>query len=185
MPWLKQKYLSKLSKFKIIDNLRRSLVPIFAVINLIFIYILNIFLNVKIGHVFLITIISVIISSILDLINYVIFRKENIKVQKKFTKRIDGLMASIYRGIIELGTLPFKAWVSFKAIIKTIYRMKISKEHLLEWTTAEEAEKGNKKDLLSMYKNMTSNVVFGILGLIFFILVMSGTRHIPCRGEHC
>lgn len=98
--------------------------------------------------------------------NHVIFRKENIKVQKKFTKRIDGLTASFYRGIISIATLPNKAWISLRAIVKTIYRMKITKEHLLEWTTAEEAEKKNKNNLKSMYKNMTPNVIFGILAIL-------------------
>ena len=118
----------------------------------------------------LITFLSIIISNILDIINYIVFRKENIKVQKKFTKKIDGLIASIYRGIIEIGTLPYKAYITAKAIIKTIYRMKVTREHLLEWTTAEEAEKSSKKDLLSMYKNMTSNVVFGVIGLLLLVM---------------
>ena len=124
----------------------------------------------------LVSILSVTISSILDILNYVIFRKENIKVQKKFTKRIDGLTSSIYRGIIEIGTLPYKAYISTKAIIKTIYRMKVTKEHLLEWTTAEEAEKKSKNDLLSMYKNMIPNVVLGLLGILVLISQIIGTR---------
>ena len=45
--------------------------------------------------------------------------------------------------------------------------MKFSKEHLLEWTTAEEAEKKNDKDLKSMYKMMFPNVILGILGIVF------------------
>ena len=124
----------------------------------------------------LVSILSVTISSILDILNYVIFRKENIKVQKKFTKRIDGLTSSIYRGIIAIGTLPYKAYISTKAIIKTIYRMKVTKEHLLEWTTAEEAEKKSKNDLLSMYKNMIPNVVLGLLGILVLISQIIGTR---------
>lgn len=141
-----------------------------------FLVVLKLALNIKTWPFVLISILSITISSIQDLINYVIFRKENIKVQKKFTKKIDGLTSSIYRGIIEIGTLPYKAYVSAKAIVKTIYRMKVTKEHLLEWTTAEEAEKKSKNDLFSMYKNMTPNVVFGILGLIIFTVVVIGTN---------
>ena len=114
----------------------------------------------------LITFLSIVISSILDIINYIVFRKENVRVQKKFTQRIDGMLASIYRGIIEIGILPYKAYITAKAIIKTIYRMKVTKEHLLEWTTAEEAERKNKIDLKSSYMQMKPNVVFGALGLL-------------------
>ena len=144
--YLKAKYLNKLSKYKIIDNLRRSLIEIFSVINLIFLSTLKVFLGTKVCALVVITLLSASISSIIDIINHIVFRKENIKTQKKFTKRIDGLRASIYRGLISIGTLPNKAYVSTCSIIKTIYRMKVSKEHLLEWTTAEEAEKSHKKD---------------------------------------
>src|SRR5699024_11797833 len=52
-----------------------------------------------------------------------------------------------------------------------IYRLFISKKHFLEWTTAEEAEKSAKKDLLSYYKNMLPNVVLGILGLVLLFIL--------------
>ena len=171
IPWLKSKDLNKLSKYKILDNLRRSTVEIFSILNLIFLVAIKIFTNVKIWPFVLVTFISVTISSILDIMNYIVFRKENVKTQKKFTKKIDGLNASIYRGLISIMTLPSKSYLTTVAIIKTIYRMKVTKEHLLEWTTAEEAERKNKKDLKTMYITMFPNVVFGILGIVlcFFI----------------
>ena len=165
--WLKKDYLNKLSKYKIFDNLRRSTTAIFAVLNLMFLGIIKFTSNIKICHLVTLTLISICIPSILDILNYIIFRKENIKIQKKFTKRIDGLTASFYRGLISIITLPNKAYVSLKAIIKTIYRMRVTKEHLLEWTTAEEAEKINKKDLKSKYLTMKANVIFGLLGFTF------------------
>lgn len=164
--YLKSKALNKLSKYKILDNLRRSGVEIFEILNLLFLAILKVMFNIKITPYVIITLLSIAISSVLDIINYIIFRKENIKAQKKFTKRIEGIPASIYRGLIYVGTLPNKAYISLVAIIKTIYRMKVSKEHLLEWTTAEEAEKTNKKDLKSMYTFMLPNVITGIFGII-------------------
>ena len=175
IPWLKEKYLNRLSKFKIVDNLRRSLISIFSFLNFILLFFAKMILNIKIYPFIAFTIIGLTISSIIDVINYIVFRKENIKVQKKFTKRIDGLLASVYRGIIEIGVLPYKAWSNLKAIIKTIYRMTVTKEHLLEWTTAEEAEKNNKNDLISVYKKMVTNVVFGTLGFVISIINLCAT----------
>lgn len=168
--WIKSKELNKLSKYKILDNLRRSTVEIFSIVNLILLVILKMCTKVKITPFVIITIFSVVISSAIDIINYIVFRKENIKTQKKFTKRIDGLRASVYRGVISFLTLPTKAFLSFVAIIKTIYRMKFSKKHLLEWITAEEAEKLNKNDLKSSYRLMFANVIFGIIGITQCIL---------------
>ena len=165
--WLKKKYINKLSKYKIADNLRRSMVEVFAMLNLIFLCLTENLLPLIIIYV------SITISTILDILNFIIFRKENIKTQKKFTKKIEGMTASIYRGLINIAALPHKAWVSLKAIIKTIYRINFSKEHLLEWTTAEEAERNHKNSLKSLYSNMMINVLFGILGifLVFYKLI--------------
>lgn len=171
--YLKSKALNKLSKYKILDNLRRSGVEVFEILNLLFLAILKVVFNIKIAPYIIITLLSIAISSVLDIINHIIFRKENIKAQKKFTQKVDGISASIYRGLIYIGTLPSKAFISLVAIIKTIYRMKVSKEHLLEWTTAEEAEKTNKKDLKSMYTFMISNVITGIFGIIISSFIIN------------
>ncbi|MBQ3145089.1 MAG: hypothetical protein IJB90_00625 [Clostridia bacterium] len=71
---------------------------------------------------------------------------------------------------MEISFLPHKAYISLSSIIKTIYRMKVSKKHLLEWLTAEQAEKQAKTDFVSYYKFMMSNLVFGILSLAFGIV---------------
>ena len=69
---------------------------------------------------------------------------------------------------ITLGCLPYKAYISLKSICKTIYRKHISKKHMLEWTTSEEAEKQAKSDLISYYKQMLINVIIGIIAIIIF-----------------
>ena len=67
--------------------------------------------------------------------------------------------------------MPDKAYFSLNACIKTLRRVFVTKKHLLEWMTAEEAEKNAKKDLFSYYKNMISNVILGVLTLaMLFIL---------------
>ena len=63
--------------------------------------------------------------------------------------------------------LPDKAYTNINAIVKTIYRLLVSKKHLLEWVTSEEAEKISKNDLLSFYKNMKINVFLGLIGIVF------------------
>lgn len=96
------------------------------------------------------------------------FRKENIKKQKSFSKSIDGLLASFYRGIISVMTLPTKAYISLDAMIRTIYRMKVTKEHLLEWTTSEEAERQNKNRFLQVFLKMLPNI---LVSAIIFVII--------------
>lgn len=171
LPWIKKGYLNKLSKYKIIDNIRRNLVTICVILNLIILSLAKIAIDLKVWQVVLITIGSIIIPSVLDIINYIIFRKENVKTQKRLTKRIEGIKASIYRGIITIFELPTKGYIILKTFIKTIYRMNITKKHLLEWTTAEEAEKKNKNNIKSINSLMKVNYVFGAIAFFLcFIL---------------
>ena len=149
--------IDRLSKFKIFDNLRRSLFPITALILL--------FINYKLT--FILGIISVLMPLILDLINYIVYRKETNERQVNFSRNISGIKKSILKGILEIVTLPDKVYTSINAIVKTLYRLKI-KNNLLEWVTAEEAELLNKGDLKSYYKKMWFSVLAGLFMIIYF-----------------
>ncbi|MCI9245900.1 MAG: hypothetical protein HFJ30_01945 [Clostridia bacterium] len=163
--------LTLLSKYKIFDNLIRSLQEPMIILTMIYASILDVIYSIKIGPIIAISVISAVIPMLLEIINRIIFKKEAETVQKTFTKTISGVKASIIRGILAISILPDKAYFSINACIKTLYRMLISKKHFLEWMTAEEAEKNAKKDLFSYYRNMLSNVILGTLGiLLLFIL---------------
>ena len=167
----KSNTLNVLSKFKILDNLRRSLIPITVFLGLILSAILKIFTDMKVWEIVVLSLVAYSFSSILDVLNYIIFKKGKdsrfIYAHKSISKSISSIKASILRGILEISFLPHKAYIHANSIIKTIYRMKISKMNLLEWLTADEAEKQAKTDLISYYKFMFANIVFGILFLVF------------------
>ena len=160
-----------LSKYKIFDNLRRSILPVSIITSVIFATIFKLVANIKIWQIILVSFISYAFPTILDILNYIIFKEGKdsrfIYAYKSFVPNINSIKSSLLRGILEISFLPHKAYMSLNAIVKTIYRMKISKKHLLEWLTAEEAEKQAKTDLISYYKFMWPNVVLGILSLIF------------------
>mgnify|MGYP005765046221 CR=1 FL=1 len=187
--WLKRKIKDKdgvkrnnplgiVSKYKILDNLVKSISQPIALLSILFLIVIKMFLNIKIWPVMLIVILSVIISSVIEILNRIIYKKEGQTLQKTFDRTITGTKASFIRAILEIGTLPDKSYELVKAITKSIYRMCRSKKHLLEWITAEEAEKNSKTDLLSYYKSMWMNVLLGIIVLFFmyqnpFIILLS------------
>lgn len=165
--------LNKLSKFKITDNIRRSLVEITVILNILILLILKIFFNFSTSGIITISLLSIAISSVLEIFNYIIFRKENIKRQKTFTQRLDELEAGVYRGIINIMTIPTKAYISLEAAVKTIYRMCISKENLLEWTTSDEAELMDKNEIKVVTSKMFPNILMGIAFIVLAIFVKS------------
>lgn len=163
--WLKSKNspLKLLSKFKILDNFRRSLLEPFVILGLIVILILQLKYQIKIWSIITILLFSILTGQIIEFINYITSKESASTLQKYFSKNIRGLRAIFSKAILAILLLPHKAYISINAIIKTIYRMTISKKNLLEWVTAEEAELGSKTTIISYYKLMFINVIFAIL----------------------
>ncbi len=162
--------LNLLSKYKILDNLRRSILEINTLITIIYFTILKILLNTKISLWITVLTITILIPFILEILNHFIFKKEGEHKQKTFTPKISGLKGAVLRGIITLGCLPYKAYISSKSIIKTIKRLYITHRNLLEWTTSEEAEKQAKSDLVSYYTQMSINIIIGIITIVIGII---------------
>ena len=178
LQWLKNKIkidkgetitnpLGLISKYKILDNLVRSVFKPIMLLSIIYFLLINNFYNIKIWPLMLAVFIALTSATILQLINRIISKKDGETRQKTFNKQIGVVKGSIIRGILEIGLLPDSSYMLSDAIIRTIYRMCISKRHLLEWTTAEEAEKKARNNLLSYYKNMLANVIFGGIILVF------------------
>lgn len=155
--------LNLLSKYKICDNLRRSLLEISIIIGLIYFCITS-FSNARnIKFTIFILLFVCIFPYVLEGLNQLIFKKEGEKKQKTFSPKISGIKGAILRAIVTLGVLPYKAYISLKSILKTIYRKTISKKHLLEWTTSEEAEKQTATGVFSYFNQMSINVLAGII----------------------
>ena len=159
--------LNELSKFKILDNLRRSTVEIFLLLSSLLLGVIASMYKTKVWFISAILVLSVFIPIIID----VILKKEYIPKQKTFTPYITGIKGSFIAGIINFSFLPYKAYISIDAIIRAIYRLTYSKQNLLEWTTSEEAEKKSGTSLSSYIKQMAPNYIIGILTLIFLSLL--------------
>jgi cyclic beta-1,2-glucan synthetase len=61
--------------------------------------------------------------------------------------------------------LPHQTWLMCDAIVRSLYRQLISRRHLLEWVTAAEAEKSTRNDLGSFVKFMLPSVVLMLAAL--------------------
>ena len=165
--WLGNKKLNLISKYKIFDNLRRSLLEISEILAIVYFAIIGKIYNKTFLFPVIIILFIATFSNFLEIINNIIFKKEGEEIQESFTPKIEGYFGAICRAFITITVLPFKAWISLKSIYKTLYRLLISKKHLLEWMTSEEAEKISKNDIISNYKMMISNVLFGASSVVY------------------
>lgn len=154
MTWLfKKTSLNLLSRWKIFDNLRRSLLyP---------------------------SIIVLLIASLL------LLKNPEIALILSFVSLITPLLFGVSEGVVPpikaIGMLPFKqffliftflphtSYLMVDAIIRTLYRLKVSKKNLLEWQTAADAEAASGKSLADYIKYMWvgSAIALGIWILAF------------------
>ncbi len=170
-PWLFKgkdssgRALSPVSRWKIFDNLRRSMVPLSKI--LIIITTLAILPGVSylwIGMVFFTDVFNLIIQ-VVAVIGQKIFRSKLALVYKGLFREFGVLLQ---RAFIEFVITPYRAYMATDAMIRTLYRLYISKKNLLRWNTAEIVDSSvintTKGYFLSMWSSLIPSVI--ILGLL-------------------
>ncbi|SHK33607.1 GH36-type glycosyl hydrolase domain-containing protein [Tepidibacter formicigenes] len=160
--------LSTLSKWKILDNMRRSKVSISLMILLILgLIILPGETWVWIGF----TVFAMAFPLIMEFVNCIIC-----KYYKNITSKINGNLiygckAVFYQVLLLFIFLPYQAYMMADAIIRTLYRVFISKKNLLEWVTAADTERKLKNDVSSYVKRMNVSIITAVIVLILVYFV--------------
>lgn len=146
------KKLSLISKWKIIDNLRRSLLAPSLLIGFI------VTLTVLKGAV------QVSILLFLALILPLMFTVTDFVVTPK--KKLMGTFKNLRQIILILSFIPYQAYLMTDAIVRTLYRLTISKKKLLQWRTAENVDSSVKDNYVWYYNKMWISGGFGIIVLL-------------------
>lgn len=181
--------LSGLSKFKIVDNLRRSVTAIICLVGI------SLYAIILSGAAAAFAVCSLAALSAPLILNCV-ERINNFgnKVNTRYHSTIyagfrGGLMLFVSRFLF----VPFEAWTELKSVSKSFWRMIVSKRKLLEWTTAAEAEKYRSKGIAGEYLILlpicVSGAVVVLLGMnpvsavlaVFWLLTPLYSRYISNR----
>jgi cyclic beta-1,2-glucan synthetase len=150
--------LSVISRWKLFDNLRRSLVAPCLLLTIILVgFIENINLNsFVLLYGLLLFAWPLIVTFISALIN----------ISSKYSLVVYALISftRIYKNIISIITgiilLPFEAYTAIHAIIITLYRLYISKKRLLDWQTADFSERTLEQNSISYVKQFAYVLIF-------------------------
>jgi cyclic beta-1,2-glucan synthetase len=121
--------LSALSRWKIFDNLRRSLVPVayFLLLLLGWTVLYNpVFYT---AAVVLIIVFPSLIALLLNLF------KEPVRLlnYRHWWNAVSGVADPVIQSAYAIACLPYEAFYTSDAIVRTIWRMGVTKKHLLEW----------------------------------------------------
>ncbi len=131
--------LNLLSKYKLADNLRRSLISVAAMIGIVYGAFCT---NEKTAAAVTVTALaSVVFESILSALLTVIDGGFFIIVRRRFTYSTPRVLKYTAEAFLNFVMLAQNAVNSTVAIAKTVYRMAVSKRNMLEWVCAADAAK--------------------------------------------
>lgn len=184
--WLKRKVKNKaghvvdnplnaIEKYKIFDNIRRIFVnPSLLLLLLIPLLDCN-------QTTTIITILSVILIVSLPILFYL---KDLLKIQKRklfsfrhYDNLIFGGVALVTRIFINIITIPYYSYLYLSAMFTSLYRMFISHKNLLNWITAEDAQKTINGNLTTYLKAFKMNYITAII-LMFCVAIQSPVNKI-------
>ena len=155
--------ISCLSKWKILDNMRRSLLSpaLFAL------FIAGVmFLP---GSVFVWTGFAAAAAAaplLNGLLNSLLTGNFSFSESRTRTVMISGMKAAVYQSVLTFMFIPHQTYLMFDAVIRTIYRVVFSHRNMLEWVTAADTEARSKNSLPGYCRKMWFTVPASALSLV-------------------
>jgi hypothetical protein len=152
LPWLfRPTRLNWLSRWKMLDNLRRSLLPVAQL--------LLIFGNLLLAPARpLLWLPFVFFEPAFRLVRYLLqifyHKLSNMVVRTAYVNLLRNLGMQLSQAFLNFVLLPYRAQVAVDAIVRTLYRLLFSHRNLLEWQTAEAAERTLRNDRTSYLKRL-------------------------------
>jgi cyclic beta-1,2-glucan synthetase len=170
LPWVKgpgkhwhKNPVSALSKWKIFDNIRRSLVPIALTVLLLLGWIVlpyPLFWTIIVSAII---VFPIIITSLWDTIR----KPKDVVLKHHIKNSLVNLHDITVKTLFTLICLPYEAWSNGKAIMRTLWRMVVSRKKLLKWNPSSYSVRTNTKSLRSSYVAMWIEPFLTITILVF------------------
>jgi cyclic beta-1,2-glucan synthetase len=155
--------ITALSWWKIFDNLRRSLVPVAMLALLLGAWLLaaplamgaTLFVLVVVGAV-------PVLAALADLAR----KPRDLPVLVHLRMRSGAFAKTLAQVVLSLVFLPYDAYVSLDAIVRTLWRMLWTKKNLLEWKTSSDAYRAARSDLPGFFRSMWIGPSLAAAGLL-------------------
>jgi cyclic beta-1,2-glucan synthetase len=147
-------------RWKMLDNLRRSLREPVSFVALLAGWLLP-YPASFVWSSFVLAVIA--IPSLLPVLAEIAPRRAGISPRSHFRAlAADGWLALRQTALL-IAFLPHQAWLMADAIVRTLFRLLVTRRHLLEWMTAAQAAVESTLDLRRFYRRMAGGVVLGVV----------------------
>ncbi len=142
--------LSSLSRWKILDNLRRSLAP--AALTLLILLGWTVLSNPLLWTLSAVGII--LIPSLLVSFFGFFHKSDDMPLWSHLAATFRAAVNHLAQAAFALVCLPYDAYYSLGAIVRTVWRMLISRRRLLEWRPSDEQDRSGHADLALSFQSM-------------------------------
>ena len=158
--------LSALSRWKILDNLRRSLVP--AALTLLLVLGWTLLYN---SWFWTLTVTAVLfLPSLITFMGDLLRRQEDTGFKEHVLDSLRKVVIHFIQNLFSLICLPYEAAVYTDAILRTLWRLLLSRRHLLEWSSSDRPEHAIHKNLAGMLAIMWVGPVMAITIAVYLSL---------------
>lgn len=158
--------LSTLSRAKIFDNLRRSLVP--AALTILLVLGWAVLRQPILWTLACLAILFV--PPAIGLVGDLFRRPDELKVRQHLRAILPSALRQIGQAVLVLATLPYEALFSADAIGRTLWRLAFTRRHLLEWQASSETARrdtgSTSADLLMTLKQMWFAPALALVSLV-------------------
>ncbi len=168
--------LSLLSQWKILDNLRRSLVsPAMTLLLLLGWTILSSAWFWTLSMIGIILIPSL-IASVLDVLQ----KPGDVLLGQHLSASVRSTRRRFAQAAFSLACLPYEAFYSLDAVVRTTWRMLVTHRRLLEWSPSNDPGRTSRTGLFASYRAMWIAPVIAIATVIY--LSLSGPAVLAAAG---
>ncbi len=161
---------TSLSRWKILDNLRRSLVPTATLALLVFGWLRMDAALAWTVAVLVMILLPPLLATLLDLVQ----KPREVLVADHLRANLHNTGQHLLRMGLGLAWLPHEVHYSLDAIVRTLWRMAISRRHLLQWRTSAEAMRTTRNSLAGLWRAMWIGPLLALLLLAAFAVWRPG-----------
>ena len=155
--------LPLIGRWKMLDNLRRSLSAPASVVALLAGWALPLQAAV-VWTGFVLSTIA--LSTLLPVLAAIVPRRARVTTRSHLRGLAADVRLALSQTALLVVFLAHQAWLMADAIGRTLFRLLVSHRHLLDWVTAGQAMVSPRLDLLGFYRQMNGGVAIGIVAAI-------------------
>ena len=161
--------ISLLSRYKLLDNLRRSVLPTAELLVLLMAWLIWPAVGVWTALVTSIVLVPTVTVSLITSMRL----SPDVGLWQHLRHSLEMWGRNLTRVVLDLAFLPYEALVSLDAIMRTSIRMLITRRNMLEWMTASDSDRNGQRTLVDCCRTMAVAPALAVLvaGLLIW------TRH--------